>query len=199
MNILLVDDDVELCSLLSEFLTREGFHVECVNDGNGGLERALQPGIDRANNILGTPTDVVFQHNTMIPAASTPCVFSVFFPRPQGTFNVTNNLWLLDNVMCNQPTGDGGLQGTSGLNFYMGMPSTPPNDLTQRFFGNVMFVPPGNNVQTFPPHNLATTVPFIYVNPPRDNYQLLIPKWTGTTDGLITGINNSSLPTMFLP
>src|SRR5215475_9519091 len=46
VNILLVDDDVELCSLLSEFLTREGFHVECVNDGNGGLERALQPGID---------------------------------------------------------------------------------------------------------------------------------------------------------
>ena len=46
MNILLVDDDVELCSLLGEFLTREGFHVECVNDGNAGLERALQPGID---------------------------------------------------------------------------------------------------------------------------------------------------------
>jgi two-component system response regulator CpxR len=42
----LVDDDVELCSLLGEFLTREGFHVECVNDGNTGLERALQPGID---------------------------------------------------------------------------------------------------------------------------------------------------------
>ncbi|MGA7239155.1 MAG: response regulator transcription factor [Bryobacteraceae bacterium] len=46
MNILLVDDDVELCSLLGEFLTREGFHVECVNEGNAGLERASQPGID---------------------------------------------------------------------------------------------------------------------------------------------------------
>ena len=46
MNILLVDDDVELCSLLNEFLTREGFKVDCVNDGTTGLERALQPGVD---------------------------------------------------------------------------------------------------------------------------------------------------------
>jgi len=41
-----VDDDAELCSLLSEFLAREGFTVECAHDGPGGLERALQPGID---------------------------------------------------------------------------------------------------------------------------------------------------------
>ena len=46
MNILLVDDDVELCSLLNEFLTREGFKVDCVNDGPGGLDRASQPGVD---------------------------------------------------------------------------------------------------------------------------------------------------------
>jgi two-component system, OmpR family, response regulator CpxR len=46
VNILLVDDDVELCSLLDEFLTREGFHVECINEGNAGLERALQQGVD---------------------------------------------------------------------------------------------------------------------------------------------------------
>ena len=46
MNILLVDDDVELCSLLSEFLKREGFHVECVNEGTSGLERASQSDVD---------------------------------------------------------------------------------------------------------------------------------------------------------
>ena len=46
MNLLLIDDDVELCSLLGEFLKREGFTVECVHEGNAGLERALQPGID---------------------------------------------------------------------------------------------------------------------------------------------------------
>ncbi|MBZ5729138.1 MAG: response regulator, partial [Acidobacteriia bacterium] len=46
MNILLVDDDAELCALLGEFLTREGFTVECALEGHRGLERALQPGID---------------------------------------------------------------------------------------------------------------------------------------------------------
>jgi len=46
MNILLVDDDTELCALLSEFLRREGFTVECANEGNRGLEMALKPGVD---------------------------------------------------------------------------------------------------------------------------------------------------------
>ena len=43
---MLVDDDAELCSLLGEFLTREGFTVECAHEGARGLERALSPGVD---------------------------------------------------------------------------------------------------------------------------------------------------------
>ena len=46
MHILLIDDDVELCSLLGEFLKREGFTVDCEHDGARGLERASQAGID---------------------------------------------------------------------------------------------------------------------------------------------------------
>ena len=46
MRILLVDDDAELCSLLGEFLRREGFEVDCEHEGNRGLEKALQPGVD---------------------------------------------------------------------------------------------------------------------------------------------------------
>jgi DNA-binding response OmpR family regulator len=46
VHILLVDDDAELASLLSEFLRREGFTVEAAHEGNRGLEKALQPGID---------------------------------------------------------------------------------------------------------------------------------------------------------
>jgi two-component system response regulator CpxR len=46
VHILLIDDDAELCALLSEFLKREGFTVECEHEGNRGLERAGQPGID---------------------------------------------------------------------------------------------------------------------------------------------------------
>jgi two-component system response regulator CpxR len=40
-HILLVDDDAELCALLGEFLSREGFRVTCEHEGNRGLERAL--------------------------------------------------------------------------------------------------------------------------------------------------------------
>jgi len=40
-RILVIDDDVELCGLVSEYLAPEGFQVEAVHDGRMGLERAL--------------------------------------------------------------------------------------------------------------------------------------------------------------
>ena len=46
MRLLIVDDDSELCSLLEEFLTREGFSVSCSLDGRSGLERALEGNFD---------------------------------------------------------------------------------------------------------------------------------------------------------
>src|ERR1700680_4892717 len=39
-RILVIDDDVELCSLVSEYLRPEGFQVEAVHDGKAGLTRA---------------------------------------------------------------------------------------------------------------------------------------------------------------
>jgi len=44
VHILVIDDDVELCLLLREFLQREGFKVECEHDGARGLEHALTCG-----------------------------------------------------------------------------------------------------------------------------------------------------------
>ena len=38
-NVLVVDDDVELCELVSEYLTQEGYAVECVHDGTGVPDR----------------------------------------------------------------------------------------------------------------------------------------------------------------
>ncbi len=38
----MIDDDVELCALLEEFLKREGFSVHFEHDGRLGLERALR-------------------------------------------------------------------------------------------------------------------------------------------------------------
>lgn len=45
-KILLVDDDVELCELVEEYLGGEGFDLEIVHDGSAGLDRALSGGFD---------------------------------------------------------------------------------------------------------------------------------------------------------
>ena len=40
-RILVVDDDVELCSLVQEYLSAEGFTLKAVHDGETGLREAL--------------------------------------------------------------------------------------------------------------------------------------------------------------
>lgn len=40
-RILVIDDDLELCDLLAEYLAPEGFEVETVNDGEQGAKRAV--------------------------------------------------------------------------------------------------------------------------------------------------------------
>ena len=40
-RILVIHDDVELCSLVAEYLKPEGFQVEAIHDGKAGLARAL--------------------------------------------------------------------------------------------------------------------------------------------------------------
>src|SRR5436305_9239375 len=39
-RILVIDDDVELCQLVGEYLRAEGFSTECVHDGESGLKKA---------------------------------------------------------------------------------------------------------------------------------------------------------------
>ncbi|HEX6879807.1 MAG TPA: response regulator, partial [Terriglobales bacterium] len=39
-RVLVVDDDVELCGLIREYLEPQGFEVEVVHDGEAGLVRA---------------------------------------------------------------------------------------------------------------------------------------------------------------
>jgi len=45
-NILVIDDDVELCKLVSRFLGSEGFKVQAVQTSNHGVERALSGDYD---------------------------------------------------------------------------------------------------------------------------------------------------------
>src|SRR5476649_601629 len=40
-SVLVVDDDTELCQLLSEYLSTEGYVVEAVHTGRQGVDRAL--------------------------------------------------------------------------------------------------------------------------------------------------------------
>lgn len=40
-TILVIDDDVELCELVTEYLESEGFGVTVINDGTDGVEKAL--------------------------------------------------------------------------------------------------------------------------------------------------------------
>ena len=141
-------------------------------------------------------TDFVFQHNTLVPATGTNCFQSIYFNVPQGTTwppppsqSMTHNVWVLDNALCRQPSGDNGAQGTTGLTYYMG----DPTSVAPRYLGNVMYVPSDNKVQTFPAGNLSTTTPFTYVDPVNGNYQLLVPHWTPSGDP-VSGINNSTLP-----
>ena len=41
-RILVIDDDVELCALVAEYLAGEGFQSECVHAGDAGLQAALK-------------------------------------------------------------------------------------------------------------------------------------------------------------
>lgn len=47
-KILIIDDDEELCELVSEYLSVEGFDIDSVNDGETGLSRALSGDYDMA-------------------------------------------------------------------------------------------------------------------------------------------------------
>jgi hypothetical protein len=167
--------------------------------GGRNVALAMSGGINRLNNNTpGTIRDIVFQHNTSVSASSTPCWESIYFSSNGQSqpfaVPISDNLWFLDNALCRQPTGDWGYQGMTALTKYMGNPTTSPNDITQRFYGNVMWVPPGDGVQTFPAGNLSQKAAFTYINPSAMDYQLLTPVWTNTSDGQQSGINNNNLP-----
>lgn len=164
------------------------FYDPSLKGGTRNVMLALNPGMDRINNQQGVLRDVVFQHNTAVPSSSGVCWNSIFFSagslKPPFS-NLTYNIWILDNDECRQPSGDWGLQGMAAVTQYMGSPA--PVDT--RYKGNVMYVQPGDKVQTFPLHNYASTVPFTYVAPKSGDYHLATPYWTDTSDGKPAGIN----------
>jgi CheY-like chemotaxis protein len=48
LSLLLVDDDAELCSMIKEFFSQMGHHLDCAYNGRHGLARALNGTYDLA-------------------------------------------------------------------------------------------------------------------------------------------------------
>src|ERR1700760_2843802 len=46
LSLLLVDDDVELCSMMQEFMRGTGHHLDVAHDGRDGLTRVLEGSYD---------------------------------------------------------------------------------------------------------------------------------------------------------
>jgi hypothetical protein len=135
-------------------------------------------------------TDVLFQHNTVVPATGTSCAASVYFRVDTGqrwplAEPATSNIWIRDNLLCRPPTGDYGGQGTAGLEIYMG--DSPP--IEKRFAGNVIFVPKDAQPASFPGSNRLVVWGIRFVDPAAGNYELVLPKWTKTTDELPAGVD----------
>ena len=155
------------------------------------------PGQTRNWGIAFSPemTDVVFQHNALVPYPGTECNQSIYFEGEPGSGwppkrSYTHNVWILDNVLCRQPTGDWGGrgQGVVSLKYYMGDPAP----LDKRFLGNVILFPPGDPMHVFPPQNsLQATIAFVDVA--AGNYELASPMWTQTSDGAVAGVDMGSL------
>jgi hypothetical protein len=155
---------------------------------NVGLQLAAGSDKTVTPAVPGVPHNTVFQHNTLIPSASIGyCWSPVLFADNK----VTENIWIQDNALCRQVPSP---QGQTTLTAMMSNPSTPPYDLTHRFYGNVMYVPAADKLQTFPAHNLATTKPIRLVDPATGNHDLFQPNWTGTSDGKLAGVDSSTLP-----
>jgi hypothetical protein len=131
-------------------------------------------------------SDYEFSHNSLIQAKDATgkevrCWNAMYFavqagqpwPPLEGT-SATTNLWITDNALCKQPTGDYGVQGLVALDRYMGMPSP----VASRYTGNVMYVEAPEKSQQWPQDNVTTTSPMTFT----PGYVMTAPVWTQTTD-----------------
>lgn len=138
--------------------------------------------------------DVAFLHNTVVPAAGTSCWGSFFFTVPGGTrwpltSSGTHNIWIMNNLLCRPPTGDYGGQGIAGLELYMG----DPEPLEKRFAGNVIFIPKDGQPASFPGSNRMVSSGIRFADAANGDYELVLPKWTKTTDGNAAGVDMKAL------
>lgn len=165
-------------------------------DALGGIRNLgvqFNNGRDRINGKDGMLRNVVFEHNTTVPAASKPCWRAISFssaPAKPPYEHLTDNLWIVDNVLCQPPSGDFSLQGMTAITNYMGFPNTPPNDLAQRFRGNLIYS--SGKAESFP-HNFTITKPIGFADPAAGNFSLTERKDIDIS-GKPPGVDMSALP-----
>lgn len=135
--------------------------------------------------------DMLFQHNTVEGINGSQSWRSFYFNQGSCPLMVDQptNIWILDSVLSRQTSGDCGLQGQRALDSYIPLPGPD----SARYIGNVMFVPVGDTVATWPAQNDATTTPLIFADPSHGNYELVSPYWTNTYDGKLSGVDMNKL------
>jgi DNA-binding response OmpR family regulator len=72
--LLIVDDDTELCALLTERLAEDGFIVHAVHDGREGLERAASDAYSLVTLDVMLPTRAACRcSRNYVPSPPFPC------------------------------------------------------------------------------------------------------------------------------
>ena len=131
---------------------------------------------------------MLIQHNTVQGVNGSQSWGSIYFSNAVAPDHPTN-IWILDNVLSRQPTGDGGYQGQKALETYMPL----PRPTAPRFRGNVIFVPPGSQPQGIAEGNVLTSTAPVYKDPAKDNFELLSHVKVRTTDGAPPGVDMSRI------
>ena len=133
----------------------------------------------------------LIQHNTIQGMNGSQSWNTVFFNQAQcpSLLDQPTNVWILDNVLSRQVTGDCKYLGQRAMDSYMPLPAPDGG----RFIGNVMFVPSTDQLASWPAHNDATTVPLVFADPLNGNYELVSPYWVDTYDGTLSGVDMNAL------
>lgn len=170
-------------------------------------------GGNRNQGVIGL-TDSIYEHNTLLsmPGAADNLYGGFWFDYVggdgSGWTELTDNIWLTDNVTGGQVGGDNGPTGFTGLQHIM---PTPAGTLDARFAGNYQFASRGTRYVWSPTTSLDTATPFAYVAPytvssdgskllgtgdytlDKANYDCSSTGFNITDDGQQCGINGANL------